>query len=266
MPHALLDQPVKELPPEGRVPAIKAESEFVEIVFKLFGGCTALEGAEQPSLKQRRDAVDSWQLCTTSAGQSSMPITQVFQPAIGPLPVAADPRTHNDIFLHKVDNRGAVVVRKFGDPDSTYSVTANFSSNYHDILCSFRRISRPQSADHGLVHLDFAGELFTCRSDHSSTQFVQHRPCRLITGKSEKPLKSQRIDPRFLVRRPPDSPVPQPQRNPASVKNSSSCEVDVCSAALAMEHPLLGAPGLPCFTPWADKSFGPANPFEVVPT
>ena len=68
--RALLDQPIKELASDRRIPAVESECIFVEVMFELMGRGAAMKGAQQPSLEQRGDAMDSRQLFMTRSRQS----------------------------------------------------------------------------------------------------------------------------------------------------------------------------------------------------
>jgi len=265
IPYALLDQPIKELPTQRRIAPVESKGEFIKIALELLVGCAALKGTEKPSLEQRGDTMDSWQLNISGSGNTSMPIPKVFQPAIGPSAVANDQGAFSNVVLHEVNNSGTSVVREIGESYPADSFPSNFSSDYHDILCLPCGIPWRQPADQSLVYLDITGKLFASWSDHSSTQFVHHHPCRFIATKSEQPLESQRIDAHFLVGHPPHSPKPQPQGYLASVEYSSSAEVHVRITALAMEYSFLGTPRFAPLAQGTKESFWPANPLKVIP-
>lgn len=194
-----------------------------------------------------------------------MLVSMLRRPAIGPLAIANDSGADGNILLHEIYDGGTVFIRESGDPNSTRTLTADFGSDYHDFLCLPRGIFRSQPSDKSPIDLNLAAELLTPRTDHCPTQFMQHRPGCLVTGQPEKSLKSHGIDTHFLVRHPPDGPIPQPKGYLASMKDSSSCGRHVRVATPAMENSCPGSPRLPRRAPRADKAFGPAHPFEVTP-
>ena len=56
----LLEQPVEEQTSVARCPAVETKRELVEVVGQVRSFWPALMGAEQPSLEERRDAMDTW--------------------------------------------------------------------------------------------------------------------------------------------------------------------------------------------------------------
>lgn len=263
--RALLDQAVEQLSPNRRMPAVESEGVLIEVVFELIRRCAPLEGAEQPPFEQCRDAMNSWKLDAPRPGQPAVPIPHIFEPAISPLAVADDPGAFSNVLLHEFNDSGTLVVWNLGDPDATSSCPADFGGDYHDIFCFPRMIPRAQAADQRLINLDVAGKLFTSWPDHGSTQFMQHGPRCLITGQPEQSLEPHCTDSHFLVGHPPYGSIPQPQGNLASMKDGSSRDRQVCIATMATENPLLGTPRLSRLAPRTEKSFGPSNPFEVIP-
>ena len=263
IPCALLEKPIEQLPAQSRIAPVESESVLIEIGLELFIGCTALESAEQPCFEQRSNAMGSRQFFASGSRDASMPISILGKPSVGPGTVADDQRTFGDGVLHEADNGSAVIVGQLREPNPSDPLTADFSRDYHDILCLPGGISRRQPADKGLVDLDIAGKLFASRSDHSSTQLVQHDPRRFVTGEAEQSLESQRIDSHFLVCHPPHGPIPQPQRDLASMEDRSGHDGYVRMAALAMESPSLGAPGFPHLALGADEAIRPTKAFEV---
>ena len=263
--RALLDQPIKELAPFCRMPAIESERVFIEIVFELLGRYAAVEGAQEPSLEQRGDAMDPRQLFVTRSRQPQVLISVLLRPAIGPGAIADDSGTDGNILLHEVDDGGTVFIRESGDTNPADTFPTDFSSDYHDFLCLPRGIPRSQPTDQSLINFDFSAKLFASRANHRPTQFMQHRPGCLIAWQPEKPLESHRIDTHFLVSHPPDRSIPQTQGYLASMKDSSGHGRGFCSTTPTMENTLLGTPCVPCFTPGTDESFRPANPLQVFP-
>lgn len=264
--RALLHQAVKELPTQDRVAPVEAKSVLVEIGLELLSGRTAMESSEQPSLEQRSDTMNSGEFFVSGAGNSSMPIAIFGKPAIGPRAVTDDQRAFGNGILHEAHDGGAVVIGQLGEPNPTDSLAADFSSDYHDILCLPCWISRRQPADKSLVYLDIAGKLFASRANHSTTQFMQHRPCRLVTWQSEQSLKPHSVDTRFLVGYPPHSPKPEPQGDLAPMEYSSSRDGQVPMAVVATQSALLGAPCFARLAPGADKSIRPTNSLKEIPT
>jgi len=264
IPCALLEQPIEELPAQSRGAPVEPKSEFIEIRLELLFGCAALEGPEKPSLKQRCDTMDSRQFLASGSWNSSMPISLIWQPAIGPSAITGDQGSFDNALLHEGNDSWAIVIPELGEPNSANAVSADFCGNYYDILCLACRISRRQSANQGLIHFDITGELFPPWPHHSSTQFMQHDPSRFVTGQAKQSLQPHRTDAHFLIRHPPHGPIPEPQRNLAAVEDRSGREGYVGMAALAMESSLLGAPCFPRLALGTDEPLWPAEPREVI--
>lgn len=123
-----------------------------------------------------------------------MLISVLRRPAIGPLSIADDSGADGNILFHEIHDGGTVFVWESGDPDSTYTLIANFGSDYHDFLRLPRGIIRAQPSDESPIDLNITAELLTPRTDHCPTQFMKHRPGCLVTGQPKQSLESRTPD------------------------------------------------------------------------
>jgi hypothetical protein len=265
IPRTLLEQSIEELPTQGRVAPIEPKSEFIKIRLELLFGWAALKSAKQPSFEQRSYTMNSWQLFTAGSRDASMSIAITGKPTIGPCSVTDNHGAFNNGFLYEVNDSGAIVIRNLGEPDSSRSLSADFSSNYYDFLCLSCGIPWRQSANESFVYFNISRKLFASRPDHGPAQLVQHNPCRFVTGEAEQSLQPHRVDAHFLVSHPPHGSIPQPQRDLAAMKDGPGREIGVGVAALAMKKTLLGAPCLPSLASGANEPIRPTNSFEVIP-
>src|SRR5271169_2136254 len=89
----------------------------------------------------------------------------------------------------------------------------------------------------GLVRLHASRESFPSGPYHSSPQFVQTHPSRLVASQAQNPLESQGADPILLTRHPPHRPEPNRQGRPGALKNRSRRYRNLMSAAGTLQAP-----------------------------
>lgn len=106
----------------------------------------------------------------------------------------------------------------------------------------------------------------TSRSNHSSPELMQPRPCSFITAESQNTLQPFGACTVFLAGYPPDCSKPKTQRLPSSFKNSSSCNRCFVRTGNTAKQSIFRSPCLGVSTTRAAKSVRPSQLVKVFST
>ena len=114
-------------------------------------------------------------------------------------------------------------VSDLGHANSTCTTTTHFRCYGHDRLSLSTSTANffPGSADVFFIYFNLASQLIPSGTHHRPTQFMQPRPCRIITAKTENPFQSESIGSMFLTRHKPHSKKPCPKWFVTPMKQSS---------------------------------------------
>ncbi|EFK07622.1 conserved hypothetical protein [delta proteobacterium NaphS2] len=114
--------------------------------------------------------------------------------------------------------------------------------------------------------MHYAAQPIPIRSYHSTTQFMQPLPRRMITAKAHESFQAKSIGSIFLVCYMPHRSKPHRQRFPSSVQNCSRGHRTLCSTLNAMEQTPAGFPHFPGLATGTNKTIWPSQLFEVLET
>ena len=121
-----------------------------------------------------------------------------------------------------------------------------------------------QSADVCFINFNGPRQFIPSGPDHSSAQFVQHKPSSFITSQSQYSFQPKRTGSVFLTGNPPYSTKPDRQRYVRSMENSPGCDRYLMSAFFTA----IQFTKLYIFLKRAvraNESFRPSKPEKIVP-
>lgn len=218
--NALLDEPVEQISPASRHPAIEPESVLVQVMVELFPGYPPLVDTQQPTLEQRGNTVEARKSVGSGLDLMNVPMRLEYA-GIGGKSIGNDGRAGS----HRLfDELNQAVSGGDGYLFETNSSSAKFSpldGDKNDRLGSWGSSSSALAAspNQGFVHLDRAGKWLAIRTDHGPAQLMQTTPSSTIAAYPKGPLHSQRADPALLICEPPDRTEPKPQGQVAVLKD-----------------------------------------------
>ena len=205
--HGLLRQTVKQLAARGRIPAIEAKGELIQIVVQMLRRNGTLVGSQQPALEQGCHPMHPWQqfCCGTFLLAFELAdlvlIAQLLQPLIRFPTVCMNTTPLNNRTLDKrmeLDCRG---IWNSSQTDASNAGTRLLGRDHHQRLArstpSFP--SRRRSTHLGFVHFDSTAEFVPAGSHHGPAQLVQNRPRCLIAAQAQDALQPQGAGPVLLT-------------------------------------------------------------------
>ncbi len=114
------------------------------------------------------------------------------------------------------------------------------------------------------IDLDDTAQSIPIRSHHSTAQFMQPLPCRMIASQTQKALQSKSISTIFLVCYMPHRTKPDWQRLTSSVQDSSRSLRSLCPTFCAMEQSPASLPYFLCLTLRTNKAIRPSQLPEIL--
>ena len=260
---SLLQQTVEDLAPTSGVPSVEPKYKFIQIVIETSVGDPTLMDSKQPAFEQGRYPMDTGKVYQrilpplAIQDHGIMGVAQSFQTSIALSPIGDDHAASRGVRSHESTENPSAGIREF---------LKSYSSDLlpSDFRCDADENFVPYSADHSLINLDPAVELFPARPDHSPAQLVEHDPSSFIAPQAQRSLESQRADPTLLIGNPPGRAKPEAQADLAPIKNRARRDSDVPAAASTPQHTSRGSPNLPMIAPWALDSLRPAQTGQVV--
>src|SRR5260221_2230476 len=192
--HGLLGQAIEQLAARCRGPAVESKGELVEIFIQMLVPNRSLMSAEQPSLEQRDDAMNSGQhvlrlpFMALDVAVVDIPVQpHVGGPAVGPDRACR----RNGLGDEPMEGRlGQVRDAAETDAPNTFSVRLGGDDNQGLVFRPPADYARFLSPPVGFVPLDEALQPIPARTNHGPAQFIQHPPGVLVAAKTKNTLQT----------------------------------------------------------------------------
>ena len=158
---------------------------------------------------------------TTKEHSAVVSVSQIRKASVSVPAICHNDRLRFDCVLHESYQALPREIWYALHPDSPDGLSSDLGSDRYQRLVS--NGSAPtvalDSADEGLIHLDFAGQPVPTWPDHRAPDLVEPRPSRTIATQAQNTLETQRTRTVLLTDDPPDRPKPDGQGTPGVLKD-----------------------------------------------
>src|SRR5713101_1533666 len=249
--NRLVSQSIEQRASGGRRTAIEAKDEFVQVVVEVLVGDRTLVSTHQPSLHERNHPMDSrQQMCSRCLTALHLAVVDVsIQIPVGDKPVQADPAQVQQ--ATQTDSANPLATLLGGDHDQGSLLRASAFDT--GLLISPVR----------LIHFHDALQALATRTDHRTTQFVEHGPGGFITPQAQDPLQSQSADAVLLAGYLPHGAEPSRQGQMTVLKDRARGDRHLVSTLATAPA---GTSHRPCRLARASRTYpsgGPAQGVQV---
>lgn len=267
----LIPQPAEEESPELRLSPVEAEREFVQVGLEVVALHRALVRAQQPSLGEAGDPVDTRKEnvgLRAGAGHvdGAVDVVGPDRRGVRLQPIGHHRRARLDgIPQERVQRDGLRVGDhpQAASPEALGLVQLDGHSNERLPRGSSAPFPGADPSEEGLVHLDDAGQAIPARPHHRGTQPVQHGPGRLVGTEPEEAMERERRDTVLRGGHVPGHREPDRERRARAVEDRPGRDRHAATARLAPEAAVLQARAAVAAAR-THEATGPPQPLQIV--